>query len=466
MMMRPLLLFGLVISAAVAAAQQPDIAHDFILTDKDAIGVLSPRVVCASRTIRTLWSSDGSVLLVHRVDSIQAEEKMMDFLKGVTNGAPPTDLTPPRQELVFYSPKANRVKAVVPIGDPENQIEDLEWLPGSQQVVVRYAHVLKMTPGSPPELGTEIALVSSDGKVTPLLSLADNSVYAMIVVSPSRPMVAVMTEPEPMPQPGQDRSMRLQVFGSNGRRTADAEMTTKGFGVPVWSADGGLYFQIRNVDMAKHQVHMTFAKLDLATGKVGAQVPKITPYEQVPPKLEVRTFSFETAMGRKDIPFRAQSLALAPVGKTDGTEVAIVSSDAQEGDISPNGEAIAYVSRGITLVRPLVHIPKEALLNARLAAKRMELLSQAKQIGLGFLMYAGDNDDNLPGAGGDLPSMIGPYLKNNDLFNGFTYTFKGGSLTDVEAPSSTELGRVSGAGGNAVVYVDGHAKWIPDKGKP
>ena len=51
-------------------------------------------------------------------------------------------------------------------------------------------------------------------------------------------------------------------------------------------------------------------------------------------------------------------------------------------------------------------------------------------------------------------------MKNRDLMNDFNYTFKGGDLANVEDPANTELGFVVGPGGRAVVYVDGHAKWV------
>ena len=103
---------------------------------------------------------------------------------------------------------------------------------------------------------------------------------------------------------------------------------------------------------------------------------------------------------------------------------------------------------------------------ARSAAERTVLLSNAKQVGLAFLLYASDMDDEFPANGADWQEQIMPYLKNRDIMSGFVYSFKGGNATNVESPASTELGYISGAGGRAVVYVDGHAKWIPDPKNP
>jgi prepilin-type processing-associated H-X9-DG protein len=44
---------------------------------------------------------------------------------------------------------------------------------------------------------------------------------------------------------------------------------------------------------------------------------------------------------------------------------------------------------------------------------------------------------------------------------GFNYTFGGGPLNGKD-PSKTMLGFLSGAGGKAVVYADGHVVWESD----
>jgi prepilin-type processing-associated H-X9-DG protein len=116
----------------------------------------------------------------------------------------------------------------------------------------------------------------------------------------------------------------------------------------------------------------------------------------------------------------------------------------------------------MAMVRPLTSIPKELALKAMEAAERTKILSDAKQVALGLIMYSSDHDDTLPGNGGDWASLISPYLRNNSLMDGFVYTFAGGNLADVQDPAKTEIGYKSGPGGRAVAYADGHVRWIPD----
>ena len=95
-------------------------------------------------------------------------------------------------------------------------------------------------------------------------------------------------------------------------------------------------------------------------------------------------------------------------------------------------------SRAFTLIELLVVIAIIAILaailfpvfaQAKLSAKKTAVLSNTKQIGLGLIMYANDSDDVYAKADYDFnwsawplqtwssTSIIGPYLKNYDLFN-------------------------------------------------
>jgi hypothetical protein len=73
-------------------------------------------------------------------------------------------------------------------------------------------------------------------------------------------------------------------------------------------------------------------------------------------------------------------------------------------------------------------------------------------------MWASDHDDTLPGPN-DINSELSPYLKNESLFDQFTYTYAGGPLAAIASPAETILGTVDGPDGQAVIFSDGHVKW-------
>ncbi len=130
-------------------------------------------------------------------------------------------------------------------------------------------------------------------------------------------------------------------------------------------------------------------------------------------------------------------------------------------EFSNQSDIVVYQDAGSLLFRVIQPLDPAAARKLSLDMVKKKLLSKAKQVGLGFLIYGSDNDEVLPGAEG-WENKLMPYMKNRDLMNDFNYTFKGGDLANVEDPSGTELGFIVGPGGRAVVYLDGHAKWVPN----
>jgi len=136
----------------------------------------------------------------------------------------------------------------------------------------------------------------------------------------------------------------------------------------------------------------------------------------------------------------------------------LVSANADQGVLSPDGEIVAYRAEGSSWVAPLKQYPLAEFKSMVAMAQRTTTISNAKQLGLALIMYASDDDDNLPPPG-DVQKLLTPYLLNSSLFQGFEYTYNGGPLTSIASPAETELGYVDGPGGQAVIYSDGHVKW-------
>lgn len=89
--------------------------------------------------------------------------------------------------------------------------------------------------------------------------------------------------------------------------------------------------------------------------------------------------------------------------------------------------------------------------------------SDARQVGLGILMYTADNNQTFPGAGGFHDSVY-PYIKSDSVFtspNGENFQYLAPAdpkLADMEDPENTPLGEFSLPCADVVLYGDGHVK--------
>jgi prepilin-type processing-associated H-X9-DG protein len=183
-------------------------------------------------------------------------------------------------------------------------------------------------------------------------------------------------------------------------------------------------------------------------------------YEEVKPRLAVKV---EPRPAKAGVGKTERGLISSWLVSSNEPGEAMIDSNAPIAELSPAMNAVAYISQGVAMIRPVMQIPKDMYLNALAAAERTKYMSNAKQVALAALMYSADNDDNLPGKGANINDLLNPYSKNQEIFSGFVYSFGGGNLAKVDNPATTELGYITLNGGRVVAYLDGHVKWVPDK---
>lgn len=467
MKLRGRLLFPSLLLAALAPvhapAQRPfadmDISQDFVLTKTDAIALLAPRVVSAARSNRVLWSSDGKYLMTSRTDAVTVENFILGELRNTQASTTPAL----KSELTFYDVKSQKVRTTIPLGPEVVDIVQAAWLPGSATAMIETQN--RWQDETHNSIYFQVSLVGLDGRLTPI---ARCETPPTVSASPTRPLVVVF-EPDtnslgvpalPTDHPAVT-SPRLRIWNADrtplvtiANESADSLLN------PFWGSDGELY--INRLEAKNGNRGFVFHRVNLATGVLAPTPSRPEDFRQAPSNLPIVLVSGKL----QNLPGSPNTIMLFPNGepgeKPDMAAIGTVTTDGTEGVLSPTGNAVAYISRGIAMVRPLVHISKEALLNARAVAQRSEMLSRVKQIGLAALMNSADNDDNLPSANTDWKNAFNPYLKNAKMMDGFVYSFAGGNLSQVEKPTETELGFIPGPGGRAVVYVDGHAKWVPN----
>jgi prepilin-type processing-associated H-X9-DG protein len=148
----------------------------------------------------------------------------------------------------------------------------------------------------------------------------------------------------------------------------------------------------------------------------------------------------------------------------------LICADSDGGSLAPDLSTVLYLSEGAAWAVPLTRLSRQQVLTQIREAQRQAAVSNAKQIGLAFAMYAQDYDQTFPPAGEAVMGQISPYVKNREVFvspgesgPSFVYMMDGPTLGSIKEPATQELGYLPGPGGRAVVFVDGHVEWRGDR---
>lgn len=396
----------------------------------DAVLIAPPQPVCAAEVKKMAWTADGSYLVVERRSVDPNSEGGEILVWGRRSGKART--------ITLFDPRSVTVDEIEPMG-------------GTDRFVVQETDVVRE--GEARGTYQRVTLISaSSGTIVPigLVRQDANSSLITVLVSPTRPFGILERIDE--------KTKIWRAFGPDGRLGAE---------VAVKRTDGltldreGDPIQIERTDAVEGKLgKLQSRRIDLTSGKMGEWKPWT--YSRGEPQVGPYSVQTLTVGSLKGV--RAPGIVLSLLdGKED--EGGVISTDGSNPVLSPKGEAIAYVDQGVGMVRALTRIDRKVYDAAVRQRQIAEMVGRAKQIGLGLLQYAADKKDVLPGQGVNLQSAIGPYLKDNSLLEGFNYTFAGGDESEIEEPATTEMGYISGPGGRAVIYADGHAKWVPDRSR-
>ena len=419
-----------------------DMRRDYAVGEKDAYLMLPAEAVCGSSVKDMVWTADGTSLVVER----EIQDATPADVARIASGVPPSPEEAarfqPHTEIVMWSAKTHRLKTVlnVPSGA---YVGDLQTMAGTDRIFFDTTERAADPSGGPERTVTTITMLTTgNGEMKRLSSFTQDAPGRdALFLSPKRPLGALLSFDG-------ESGWHVRFFGPSGVSGPRFSVRASELSFDDSGAPG-----IPSTVVANKKLVAMFLPIDPATGNVGEPVRDT---ESKPVALPLTALS--TLVGT-DVAAPTVFLK-APGGKPD--EAGIVTTDGSRPKVSPRLDAVAYVGQGSAFVRPLVKVSREAFEKARIAALKTIAISNAKQVGLGLLMYSADSDDAFPGAGADIRNVIGPYVKNDRLFDGFNYTFGGGNAMSVEKPAETALGYVSGPGGRAVVYVDGHVKWVPD----
>lgn len=423
-----------------------------VFMDGDKAYLLAPPQVVADFTNDTpIWSSDGKYVLCSTLDF-----SLAGLAKAIETQTPPEATW----SLVLWSAATRKSTVATTIKtslDRMPTLRDAGWLQGSPT-----AYGILETSQVTPEgrrLVVQLLRVSPGGKAV-LVDFADPGQRPSLTFSPKAP-VAFLVSGEATPTPNEIRwQLHLTALGANGpvgsETIRDSAINAVGL-----SKDGRKAVILKSKDVNSIQPAATW---DPANGL--KPTTEQADFEDPTETGRFRLAEEPVQVGRDASKTSIQALwIMSPASekarKEEKTSTLVATeSPLRLASLSPKGDAILYVSRGVTMVRTLVEVPIALLKQAKGGADRTKAISDAKQCALAAIMFAADNDEEMPKAG-DTEKLY-PYLKNREIMSRFVYTFQGGNLNDLKSPSTTEIGYVEGPGGRAVAYADGHVKWVPN----
>ncbi len=442
--------------AATVSGAQSDPIKDFVTTAKDAYLMLPPRAICGPHISQMVWSPDGEKLAILRIVSPETAESIAAaYQSKTTPTTSPEDLI---TQVLTWNSKSEKSTMIFSVKGSDGQVTSIDWVAGSSSMIVT---ALDTTQPATPI--SKILLINANGQSKLIATVKDDET-TQAQASPTRPVVALVNYPFSRRDQVSDATQppsTVRFFGVEG-------VLSKPISLPspqchfMWSPTGQPLAMMRTRAQGANKSTVTWFNINRENSTV---TPTVRPSNMGQP---VRRFSPEDELQVQDL---SRSLAVKKVGveaptilvsssKAADDAFGIITTDGKGGDLSPNQSAVAYISQGTAMVRPLAKVPLEAYRLAKVAALKRSLLNKAKQVALALLMHASDNNDNYVSNKSDWRNAINPYIKDSNIYDGFNYVFPGGNASSIAEPASTVLGYFEGPGGRAVAYTDGHAKWI------
>jgi hypothetical protein len=425
-----------------------------VLTETDAYLLLPPQLIAGPIVERVSISpSSRNVAALRKTLRIGAEN-----LPSPANPNP----VPPReeQELIFWNAAIRKPVSLWQSAQPGTQVSLSPWLPGTESVFALTSRTSPPEPGQPEFRYTrewKLLLLGLGIERAVVLPLPTGQYeHVEVQVSPAQPVAIVK-----MTAAGPPASTTLLLVHRNGRVGAKIDLPDSARAAILWNAAGEPVLALTDKD--NNQKPRAYYGVDLLTGHA-KPLPK-EPQWQAAQRVAPNILPFHVVTRSQEITLAGSVERISPVwlegsAKSESPR-ALLAADGADVTLQPDSSGALYTAQSSLWFTPFLKTGKAYFLAARTAAQKAVVISNAKQLGLAAIMYSQDNDETLPGPDG-IQDKLSPFLNNDRLFAGFTYTYPGGTLAEIAAPAETILGYVAGPGGRAVIYVDGHVKWAPN----
>jgi hypothetical protein len=465
---------GAFISGGTASAQglaaPMDLERRLVVTPADAYLAMPAEVICEPMVEQMKFSDSGRYLLMTRQSVRLSGEAISQVLSG---GRPPAV----EHSIVLWDSKTGESRTMWKTTGDAINIRSLAWIPGSD---VALGLTFESTVPAPPRAGSPnrsqppvtrqslLRIVAGSDRAQILAATPDiDRESYWLQVSPNSPMALLRRDIRSAEPGAPSLQQALTIIGSDGRLgksfPAPAEISLID---SMWSDNGNPVLFGMAKKVAGQGPRDRRLVMDPKSGAFAPYDKEPTPPVLRSPLVESAKRGLRLKMAQATV---KESETVLPVGTlwVESIEKSpkgriLLSGDSSTGQFTPAGDAVLFQSQGALMAVRLVRVDKQALAAAREAAQRAVTISNAKQLGLAAHMYAQDHNESLP-TGDDINAKLGEYVKNGSIFDGFNYTFSGGPIKDIDSPAETELGFVSSQGGRAVIYVDGHVKWRPDR---
>lgn len=437
----------------------PDMRNCIVFKQR-AFVVGDPILVAGPSVTRPSWSPTGQFLVYEQA---QVETNILNVQGAVRDQKP----TKPQNVLCVYSVAAGRSAEIMRFDTSSDHGADVYWIPGSDRAML---HIRSITVDSEKdEIQESQKLYILDASNASIREFSpwqgtDKPWTFEIFPSPTQPYAFVGADflhhdftPEGKPR-GTLHHQTVIVSSSGGFAEVHvpddpanlqamwSQDGTRGYVVTRSNVDGKSKQDWYNVSLSNGETQATTRPTDFYMG--GGQVGVIS----------VRDVMQTTSDGKATHPINALWLeTLDP----DGQSRLLLAGDASNGEVNKTVDCASYLSQGSLFVRPISEVPFKMFEQAVIAYNRSLILNQVRQAGIALIMYSADFDDIFPSLRSNISQLLGPYLRDPSLLDGFVYTYPGGPATNIANPGSTQIGYIDGADGRAVVYADGHSKWIP-----
>jgi hypothetical protein len=428
-------------------AQSPDVARlPVVVTEREAVLVASREFVAPPEVVDGKWSPDGRyAIIVRRKAPTAATQEAPNW------GSWSILVWDHRQRRTVEVWRGNVERGREPV-------REIQWMAGAPVALLKMYGGIRQTAENVWEESVVIARVHAASGT--LKTLGEPDRWQEINVSPVQPFALLLG------------NEGYQVFRANGTLStpvpytqvfapSDSQRPVWAWMLGTWTADGTKLVTTLSVRTSEGKSERRLLLIDPLAGKsqpISEEPPLYEPrLRPLPLRVEVVDGELRAAGGTAKV---RSAWLVGSKGR------ALVCADVQSADLTPSGDAVWYISQGAAWVAPVQRLSRE-----QYEAMHREVLidtvtSHAKQIGLALLMYVQDWEETFPPNTSDVPSVLMPYVRKQEVFHlpgtQFFYLMNGDRLMDISKPAETMAGYIQTPYGRAVIWVDGHVTWQGD----